>query len=747
MFISAMVFVLGCALNAWQVKKRYMVVIALLLYFLKKKVHLPLIFFSGFIYYYIFSFCYFYDDLNKRDWNQWLYVKGKVISIPKKSAIKKDFLFKVDVYAKESSFQNAKKLNQTIFLSVYDKNVIIEPGARYRLFVKLKPIRGLKNPGTRDRGKAFLAKGIKYKGYIKSVKKVDLANPYTFLHWQFILSQQIEKVLHFSDNVGVIESLALGLRNNLSYSHQSTLRDTGTSHLIAISGLHVGLVAGLSYFVFKWLWQCSSYLCLFLPSIRAASLFALAFSTLYGLLTGFSVSCQRALVMLYVFLLAKFFNLQVGLLNVYGIALFLVVLVNPFHVLSPGFYLSFYAVFVLIFLSQMIPSNHFSFLKLQVLLVIALSPLSIFYFSMVSVMAVFANLVAIPFVSWLLVPFLLLATFILLIFKSAGYFLLVFVDKLVDYLFIYLNFIVENGSFFLIKDIYLSFFNLLLVVLVLLLLVLPRALKAYHFSFFLFLPLIFPRMDVIKGDEMKVNVFDVGQGTSVLMRSKDKVYLYDTGPRWFGGNDAAREVILPFLKKYHIQKIDKVIISHQDLDHRGGLDSLKKEIAIGVVINNKKGDKLSCFNQDDWYDNEFLFSFLKANQSFKKENDKSCVLRISNGENAFLLSGDIEKKAEKSLIAKKHHLLKANYLLVPHHGSNSSSTQAFINAVSPKYVLFTTGFINQFGFPKNEVIARYKGRELFNTANCGMISFTLSREIEKSPSCFSIPLTNRNAWF
>lgn len=667
-----------------------------------------------------------FPPLNESSLNQWVEVKGVVQSLITVSKHRQQFYFSIKSL-------NGKPFKQTVLGSFYQMEPTLKPGEQFLFSAKLKPIRGLKNPGSRDREKESLAKGVRLKGTFKKPIKLTGSSSFSFENIRQGILKKLDKVKIDKRYFGVIESLSLGYKENLGREQKEVFRKTGTSHLMAIYGLHVGLIAAAAFFTVKKLWCLSSFLCLWFPAPRAASIIALAFSFFFAGLTGFAVSTKRALIMLTVFLLAKGFSFKISNWNSFAIALVLVIILSPFSVLGVGFYLSFYAVFVLLLSTS--GRGIVSFSKLQVVLLVALSPLSLFYFSYVSLSSIPANLIAIPMVAWVLLPLVLIAVLMVVIVPSLGSSLLLVADKLIFSLFSYLKWIIDFNLFSL-NDIHLTSTNLIISILAVILFLIPRQLFLWPLSFVFILPVLFPKPFSVKDKQAFVNVFDVGQGSAILIRTQNHTVLYDAGPKWYGGGDAARSVILPYLTINQIKKIDKLIISHQDIDHRGGEETLKNDIQVIETINNEKRGKETCFNYPAWSYDGVNFSFFKDNRWFNSQNNRSCLLMVSVGKNRFFLTGDIEKSVEDLLIKKHKGALQANYLMAPHHGSNSSSTKAFIDQVSPKVVMFSTGFLNRFKFPRKEVLARYEGISSLNTAESGMISFTISKQYEK-PNSYS----------
>jgi competence protein ComEC len=253
---------------------------------------------------------------------------------------------------------------------------------------------------------------------------------------------------------------------------------------------------------------------------------------------------------------------------------------------------------------------------------------------------------------------------------------------------------------------------------------------------------IFPIKKRLPFSEAKLTVLDVGQGLAVVVKTREHLLLYDTGARFPTGFNMGEAVILPYLQYHGFSKIDKMVISHTDIDHRGGADSLLKSIPINDTINNDPGSSKNCHKVSSWVWDGVTFSFLALPYLPGKDNDNSCVLKITNQVNSIILLGDIEKKSEDELMKRYGGKLKSTVMLVPHHGSKSSSGYDFIKAIAPNYAIVSTGRFNRYHFPHDRVLKRYQAAQipLFNTAYCGQVDWlmtTTKKEFFSVPRCYS----------
>jgi competence protein ComEC len=248
--------------------------------------------------------------------------------------------------------------------------------------------------------------------------------------------------------------------------------------------------------------------------------------------------------------------------------------------------------------------------------------------------------------------------------------------------------------------------------------------------------------------ELRIVLLDVGQGLSMVIEAKDYVLVYDTGPAYPSGFNAAQAVLIPYLRRRGVSKIDHLIISHADNDHIGGLDALQNAFDISQILTSRV-DKIpsayACQAGQAWSMSGVEFSIVSPDQGAPQgSNNNSCVLRIDNGSYSTLITGDIEKPIERFLLNSKQSL-KSDFLLVPHHGSSSSSTPGFIDAVQPKLGLIAAGYRNHYGHPHPNVVSRFSSRriKLLSTIENGSVLLKINKK-EWSYTAFRV--ANRRFW-
>jgi len=539
--------------------------------------------------------------------------------------------------------------------------------------------------------------------------------------------------------LGIIEALALGITTHIDKSLWDLFRRTGTTHLMVISGAHIGLVSGLFYGLLKWLWRMGGPICLWIPATRVASMVALLMAVTYAVLAGFAVPAQRSLLAGFFILLRNFGRHRLSVWQSWRYALLAVLLIEPHAVLFPGFYLSFIAVAILLLINQCYPFKGFrKTLVMQLGCLFGLMPLTLFWFSYGAVNGLIANLVAIPWVGFVIVPLALVTTLL-------GYwFSLPWLFSILQHAITYLLYYLSWVDSFAILNLTHSFNQIIspmaLMVAMGLMIMLPLR-PLLPVLILLILVGSCPYRDKVLVGDVQVDILDVGQGLAVVVRTKNHVLIYDTGIQFYQGTDMGKLVIIPYLNSLRIEALDSVVISHPDLDHRGGLRSLQEHYKIHELIFDdpsfyKQGN--TCHHHSDWAWDGVTFHFFSLTKMQKSKNNSSCVLQISNHYGQVLLTGDIEKSAENELVATYGSQLKSRFIVVPHHGSKTSSSSAFLSRVDAKYAIVSYGFDNRYHFPHKAAMSAYQQRNtiIYNTVDCGMTSLIMGKKSSSKPLCY-----------
>lgn len=694
-------------------------------------------------------------------------VQGTVKTIPSQTIvapldsnkIKNNYTYKFNFTVFKIN-QQILKVPLVIRLSWNKTDHLIYQGSELALKVKLKPPHGLSNQG-----------GFNYKAWLRQNNIV--ATGYVINNKTNLLIKNVKTIrqrLYFDALALLPEhqlspllmALSFGERAMIQQDTWDILNKTNTQHLIAISGLHLGLIATGSFLLitlivrmlpFRYLLEKSSvakssYFLLGQNSKYIAVFLSCSLTLYYAYLAGFSLPTLRALIMLLLFWCFKLWEIKCRLTTWICLTLFIVMIFTPMSLISGSFWLSFYAV-ILILLTvwrfQSVfsgPNKWLNWLKslfwIQLSLSVFMLPIVMMFNYQLSFISIFANLIAVPLMSFSSIPLCLLAVLCMPFSENVTSLLYQIASMSIDVLWRWLVFLadqpwaVTNVSFeyMILLSLTVSFIGLACFL---------SLQKRYMSSLFLVISFffIYHVMFNKQYNNWLVTVLDVGQGLSIVIEKNNNAILYDTGASYPSGFNMVEASVLPYLKHRGIDKLDKVIISHSDNDHAGGLDILKNKMLIDEVIANDitlKGNK-PCKQGDNfiWHNLDFTVLWPLDTPKYKgDENDDSCVISISDGVNRVLLTGDISKSVEKLLLQDPSisPLLQSNVIIAPHHGSNTSSSERFIETVTPTYVVYSTGFMNRWKMPSNLVQDRYAKANVvaFNTAKEGMIKISLQAE-------------------
>jgi competence protein ComEC len=614
----------------------------------------------------------------------------------------------------------------------------LEPGQRWRLTVRLKQPRGLRNPAGFDYERWLFTQRIGATGYVRKWQgsRLLVANGLTLHGVRHAIAGRIDRQLDPGLVGGLIKALSIGDRRTLDQRDWRLFSRTGTSHLIAISGLHVGLAAGWCWFLGQWFWRRSEMLLLRLPAQRAGAVLGLLGALIYAALAGFSLPTQRALVMVTVALGGVILAQPVRPLRSLLLALFLVVLFDPPAPLTVGFWLSFGAVgLILLVLGGRLenPAKWRRLLRVQAAVSLGLMPLLFMHFGEASLIAPLVNLLLVPWFSLVLVPMSLIGLLLLPVpLVAAGWYSLL--GLLAGQTLALLQWFSQLPMATL-QMAYLPSWLCLAAMLGGLLLLLPAGMPGRGLGVLLLAPLLFTEPSRPRPGAFWFTMLDVGQGLACVVETNRHVMLYDTGPTYASGFSAADAAILPYLASRARSRIDRLVVSNGDSDHAGGVEVITSALPVDDLLSGEpervQGARLCRAGEAwSWDGVEFRVLHPPSGRRFTEPNDNSCVLRVSNGEWSLLLSGDIEAEGEHSLLASQANGLPADILVAPHHGSASSSTDPFVAAVNPEWVLFSAGYRNRYGFPKQVVVDRWRlaGAQTINSAEAGAVSFYLSSD-------------------
>lgn len=598
-------------------------------------------------------------------------------------------------------------------------SALIHAGERWQLLVKLKRPHGLVNPSGFDFEAWALERNIRATG---SVRASGLNRRVNTLVWrpsylvQYVrqnIQVNMQKILLGKPYSGVLQALVIGNEDAILQADWQLFLRTGTNHLMSISGLHITMLSSLVFVFVSFVWRRSTLLTLKIPARKAAVLSGLLTAFLYALVAGFSVPTQRTFYMLCVFAMALWSDRRLGVGTVLIYALFVVVLFDPWAVLAPGFWLSFGAVAFLAFAlgGRLGKVNWWvSTVRSQWVATLALIPFLLIFFQQFSLVSPLANAFAIPVISLLVVPLAIFGG----VFSMAPMLLLAhaLMDKTMQLLQLLSGF-----DWAVWQQATPTAWSVLLAVVGLLWIFMPKGLPMRYLGFIFCLPLVTLRPDSLESSEFRVSVLDVGQGLSVVIQTHRHALLYDTGTKVSSQTDSGTRVVLPYLRSIGVGHLDGLVVSHDDIDHSGGMDSVLSSVPTDWMLTSlnrpvKNVKNIHCFAGQSWQWDGVSFEVLSPwQESYQsdsvKDNNRSCVLRVSGPKGSVLLTGDIEREIETALVENASGALKSDVLIVPHHGSKTSSTLGFVEAVNPKVAIFTAGYRNRFGHPKAEIVERY----------------------------------------
>ncbi|MCF7202279.1 DNA internalization-related competence protein ComEC/Rec2 [Pseudomonas oligotrophica] len=603
----------------------------------------------------------------------------------------------------------------------------LQAGERWRVAARLKRPHGLVNPQAFDYEAWLLAQGIGASGTVKTGERLTAGvSPST---WRDTLRSRLATDGAWQRG-GAIAALVVGDDAGLSHTDWQLLQDTGTVHLLVISGQHVAMLAGLLYGLVALLYRLGLWPAR-MPWVPAAVLLAIAGALGYAWLAGFEVPVQRACVMVALVLLWRLRYRHLGVWFPLLLALDLVLLANPLATLQPGFWLSFAAValLALVFAGRLGSWRWWQTLpRAQLAMTIGLLPPMLLLGLPVSLSGPLANLVAVPWVS-LTVPFALLGSALLTLSGALGEPLLVGVGFSLQGLFRFLAWVAAWQPAWVFAQT--SIWVVLAAAAGALLMLLPAGVPLRLLGVVLLLPLGFaaaPRPEV---GEAQVRVLDVGQGLSVLVLTRHHALLYDAGPR-HGTFDLGERVVAPSLRRLGAARLDMLLLSHADSDHAGGAAAVLRAIPTRRVVSGEPGRLAlpaveACAAGEHWQWDGVDFRLWQWSQA-DDGNAASCVLAVEAGGERLLLSGDLDSRGEQALLDSGLPVA-SQWLLLGHHGSRTSSSPAFLAAVAPHAAVVSRSRHNPFGHPHETVLRRLDeaGIVLYDTALDGALRIDLGR--------------------
>ncbi|MDH3451553.1 MAG: DNA internalization-related competence protein ComEC/Rec2 [Gammaproteobacteria bacterium] len=635
-----------------------------------------------------------------------------------------------------------RRLPRRMRISWLEPPVSLRPGDNWQLELRLRRPRGTSNPGVFDVEQWLFRDAIGAVGYVVAGHRNHLLDSGSMSAVLAVRQHFVERtaaLVPSASQAAVLAALVVGVRNRLSRDDWDRYARTGTSHLIAISGLHIGLAAGGSYMLVA----CLGGLLRYAGNLhRLAILVSLLVSILYALVSGCAVPARRASTMIVIAGIVLLRRGQPNAAVIVAVTCIGMAVTAPLATMAPGFKLSFAAVAVLLWLARQYPgagaARGYGPLKLltasrqlgmtQVLLFLGLLPATVLLFDRIAFTAPLVNLLAVPVFSFVTVPFALLGLLLDGPLQFVGDQVLLIAARSIGLIEAVITFAAAlDVAAHAVPE--LAGIAVLIVLLPVIWVVAPPGWPGRNLAWLALVALVLYSPRKPPPGCARIDVLDVGQGLAALVQTHRSVLLFDTGPAFQSGGSAAASIIVPLLASRGIERVDSLVVSHTDLDHAGGVAEIVRAVDVGEVIS---GETLMvselayrrCSGGSRWHRDGVEFRLLHPPPgSAYKGNDASCVLQVAAGQRRLLLTGDIERRVEEELV-RSAALHTVDAVVVPHHGSGTSSGAPFVRALSPKVAIVPAGFGNRWGFPKPAVAERWRavGADVLTTGTSGAVS-------------------------
>ncbi len=663
-------------------------------------------------------------------------VTGRVEGLPEPGARRTRFLFRVD----DDVGQPAPLRGRSVRVAWYDDHGAdtigprraLGAGERWRFHLRVRAPRGLANPGGFDAERHAMAQRISATGYVRSPERATrLRTGVGIDAWRAGLSARIEADVPAASN-RFVRALALGDTRGLSQEDWQVLRAAGLTHLIAISGFHVGLAAGAFALVAAAAWRLFPALARRMPRPQAIGWLALAGALGYAAVAGFALPTLRTVLMIAVVVLARTSRRPVRVVDALVLAMLALLVVDPLSLLAPGFWLSFAGV---AWLAWCLPASlHWAkaFLPAQGVATLGLLPLTAVLFGQASLAGPIANLLAIPWWSLVVVPLALVGTLAELVHPGAGGIVWRAAAACFDLAWPVFAWLAESpfALWWLPEP---SGWALPFALVGAAWMLLPRGVPGKVLASLLWLPLLWPDRGWPREGEVELVVLDVGQGLSVLVRTAHHALLYDAGPAVEEGFDAGERAVVPALRALGVPRLDALVVSHGDNDHAGGVAAVRAAVPVRATLAPAASPTAAdapCVGGATWRWDGVEFRFLHPPPYFPYfGNEASCVLSVRTAHGVVLLPADIGAQVEAGLVRRQAAWLRSDVVVLPHHGSAGSSAGGFVRAVGARLAVGSSGFGNRFRHPRDDVVARWResGAEVLDTQSSGAVRVWVGR--------------------
>jgi competence protein ComEC len=622
-------------------------------------------------------------------------------------------------------------------------------GDRWRITVRLKRPRGLANPHGFEFEPWALERGVRATGYVRAHPPPQRLEPraegwpYTLHRWRGEIREAMTARLGDERFRGVLVALAIGDQDSISQDDWEIFWRTGVGHLMSISGLHITMLAALAASCAFFAWVRVPWLALRFPARKAAVVVGVVVALAYSLMTGYAVPAQRTFVMLATVAACMLADRHGSPSRVLAAAALIVTVIDPWDVLSPGFWLSFGAV-ASIFHAVALRAGRAGKLRAavseQLAITLAMMPMMVALFQQVSLVSPIANAFAIPTVSLVVVPLTLAGAFLPIpVLLDAAHWVM-------DMTMVPLEWLAASPLATL-ETPEPAQWTVVAAMIGAAWLLAPRGVPLRSAGAFWIGPLFLVVPPSPAPGEAWIDVLEVGNGLAVVVRTANHAIAYDTGPSWNPESDSGNRIVVPFLRGEGIA-IDGVVVTHADDDHSGGAISIANARPDAWLLTSMPPEEeiheafassRRCEAGDQWEWDGVTYTILHPAASIytetarRKENDRGCVLRVATASSSILLAADVEARGEAEMLKRDAGALRSTLIVVPHHGSKSSSTPAFIDAVAPRIAIASVGYRNRFHHPNEAIVARYaqRGIEFHRTDREGEIHIVLPANLSQ----------------